>query len=505
MFKKVLIANRGEIAVRIIRACQERGIKAAAVFSDADRTALHVRYADEAYPIGPAPALSSYLNPDAILDAARKAGADALHPGYGFLSENADFAEAVIDAGLVWIGPSPEAMRLMGDKLTARKVMMAAGVPVVPGREVGLTDDEALMAAEELGYPLLIKASAGGGGKGMRRVESPQELKRALQFARREAASAFGNDTVYLERIIPRSRHIEIQILADHFGNYIHLGERECSIQRRNQKLIEESPSVAVSPALREQMGEIAIQAARAVGYTNAGTVEFLLDRDGRFYFLEMNTRLQVEHAVTELVTGVDIVKEQLTIAGGRRLHLRQEDVQVLGHAIECRINAEDPFNNFLPVAGTITSLIEPTGPGVRLESGIYAGAEVTPYYDSLLAKLLVWGENRAEAILRMRRALEELRISGIHTTVPFHQRIMDSARFQTGQFDTAFVEGPDGLSLTSAEDHPEEMKIAAIAAALAQNERLQQALMLGSVHQRAGRRGSNWRRAGWHYPQRGW
>lgn len=504
MFKKVLIANRGEIAVRVIRACQERGIKTAAVYSDVDRTVLHVRYADEAYHIGPAPANESYLNGKAIIAVALRAGADAIHPGYGFLSENADFAQMVMDAGLTWIGPSPEAIRVMGDKIAARKLMMEIGVPVVPGVEVSFHEEEVIRAAESLGYPLLVKASAGGGGKGMRLVTSPRELLRSLAAARREAFSAFGDDTVYLEKVIPRARHIEMQVLADQHGNYIHLGERECSIQRRHQKLIEEAPSAAVTPELRQAMGEVALKAARAVGYTNAGTVEFLLDKDGRFYFLEMNTRLQVEHAVTELVTGIDIVKEQLTIAAGRRLRWRQEDVQIIGHAIECRITAEDPYNDFMPVAGRITSLIEPTGPGVRLESGIYTGCEVTPYYDPLIAKLVVWGENRAEAILRMRRALEELRIGGIHTSVPFHQRVMDSARFQTGQFDTSFVEGPDGFCLT-CEVQPELVRIAAIAAALVEKERSEQALMLGQAHQRAAGNHSAWKQAAWRYFPRSW
>ena len=491
MFKKVLIANRGEIAVRIIRACQERGIRTVAVYSDADRAALHVRYADEAYRIGPPPARESYLNVPAILIAARASGADAIHPGYGFLSENAHFAQAVIDAGIGWVGPSPAAIRAMGDKVMARRLMRESGVPVVPGMELGASDREALAAAEQIGYPILIKASAGGGGKGMRLVQEPAELLAALAGARREAHSAFDNGLVYIERAIPRPRHIEVQILADHSGNCIHLGERECSIQRRHQKLIEEAPCVAVTPELRAQMGEIAIRAARAVGYSNAGTVEFLLDQSGNFYFLEMNTRLQVEHAVTEIVTGVDIVKEQLAIASGRRLRWTQADIQIKGHAIECRINAEDPYRDFLPAAGTITSLI-------------YAGLEITPYYDPLLAKLVVWGETRAEAILRMRRALEELRIGGIHTTVPFHQQVMDSARFQTGLIDTSFAEGPSGFR-PSAGPQPDLARIAAIAATLIENERGQQAITLGT--HRTGRRdyGSAWKHAGAGAPWRSW
>jgi acetyl-CoA carboxylase, biotin carboxylase subunit len=496
MFKKVLVANRGEVAVRVLRACQERGLRTVAVYSEADRAALHVRYANEAYLIGPAPARDSYLNIHAIITAAKAADADAIHPGYGFLSENADFAEAVSEAGLAWIGPPASAIRAMGDKVAARRTMIAAGVPVVPGTDTGLTDEEAVRAAQQIGYPVLVKASAGGGGKGMRQVEEPGELLRALAAARREALNAFGDDTIYLEKLILRARHIEVQILADQHHNCIYLGERECSIQRRHQKLIEEAPSVAVTPALRAEMGTIAVKAAQAVGYTNAGTIEFLLDRSGNFYFLEMNTRLQVEHPVTELVTGVDIVKEQIAIAAGRKLRWAQTDIKIKGHAIECRINAEDPYNNFLPGAGRITSLTEPTGPGVRLESGIYAGFELTPYYDSLLAKLLVWGETRAEAILRMRRALEEFRIGGIHTTIPFHQQVMDNTRFQGGTFDTSFVDGPDGFRL-SATPSRELARIAAIAATLVEHERSQQAVILGTPCDEAGLHISPWKESG--------
>jgi acetyl-CoA carboxylase biotin carboxylase subunit len=496
MFKKVLVANRGEIAVRIFRACGERGLCTVAVYSDADRPALHVRYADEAYRIGPAPARESYLNVDAIIEAAKAAEADAIHPGYGFLSENADFAQAVIDAGLIWIGPPPDAIRAMGDKVRARQAMIAAGVPVVPGTEIGISDHEAMLAANGLGFPVLIKASAGGGGRGMRVVNTPAELPAALDSARREAQNAFGNDTVYLEKLILNARHVEIQILADQHGSCIYLGERECSIQRRHQKLIEEAPSVAVDPELRAEMGAIAVRAAQAVNYSNAGTIEYLLDRTGHFYFLEMNTRLQVEHPVTELVTGVDIVKEQLAIGAGRKLRYRQEDINIKGHAIECRITAEDPYNGFLPQAGRITGLIEPTGPGVRLESGIYAGFEVTPYYDSLLAKLVAHGETRAEAILRMRRALEELRIGGIHTTIPFHEQVMDSTRFQGGQFDTGFIDGPNGFRIT---ERPSRnlARVAAIAAAMVEHERTLQAVVLNAPCEQGGQGPSAWRQAG--------
>jgi len=504
MFKKILIANRGEIAVRVIRACQERGVEAVAVYSDADRAALHVRFADEAYRIGPPAARESYLRIPALIEAAQRSGAEAVHPGYGFLSENAEFAQACIDAGIAWVGPSPAAIEAMGDKVKARRTMIEAGVPVAPGSDTvlgcgtgsDLSDGDARCAAEEIGYPVLVKASAGGGGKGMRQVDAPEDLPRNLEAARREAKNAFGDDRVYIEKLITRARHVEIQVLADLHGNCVHLGERECSIQRRHQKLIEEAPSVAVTPELRDRMGAVAVRAARAVGYSNAGTVEFLLDRAGDFYFLEMNTRLQVEHPVTELVTGIDIVKEQLALAGGRKLRWAQEEITFKGHAIECRISAENPYNNFLPEAGRITSLIEPTGPGVRLESGIYAGWEVSLYYDPLLAKLVVWGETRPEAILRMRRALDEYRVGGIHTTIPFHQQVMDSTRFQWGQFDTAFVDGPDGFRMAAVASR-DLAQVAAVAAALAQHEKEQQAVIFGSACDEGGVPMSPWKIAG--------
>jgi len=503
MFKKVLVANRGEIAVRILRACEERGVQTVAIYSDADRTAFHVRYANEAYHIGPSPARESYLNIPAITAVAKQSGAEAVHPGYGFLSENAEFAQAVLDSGLAWVGPSPDAIRAMGAKIAARRTMISAGVPVVPGSDTGSFRDVAypsdsvlLSAADEIGYPVLVKAAAGGGGKGMRLVGEPAQLPRSLAAARREAQSAFGDDAVYLEKVISRARHVEIQVLADQFGNTIHLGERECSIQRRHQKLIEEAPSVAVTPELRAEMGVVAVRAARAVDYCNAGTVEFLLDRSGAFYFLEMNTRLQVEHPITEFVTGIDIVKEQFSIASGRKLRLKQEDVQIKGHAIECRINAENPYNNFLPEAGRITYLTEPTGPGVRLESGIYAGFEVSLFYDPLLAKLVVWGETRAEAILRMRRALEEYQIGGIHTTIPFHQQVMDLTRFQGGQFDTSFVDGPDGFRLADSPSR-DLAKVAAIAAALLEHEKGQQAVILGTAEGGSQETISPWKQSG--------
>ena len=480
MFKKVLVANRGEIAVRIIRGCHERGLQTVAVYSEADRTALHVRYADEAYLIGPPPARESYLRIDRILDVAKRSGAEAVHPGYGFLAEREGFAQAVIDAGLIWIGPPPHAIRDMGDKVIARRTVQAAGVPVVPGTsaEQSLSDEDLIAASEKIGYPLLVKAAAGGGGKGMRTVRSADQLVDALAAARREAKGAFGDDRVYLERLVENARHIEFQILGDEHGNVIHLGERECSIQRRHQKLIEESPSPALNEQLRERMGSMAVAAAKSVGYTNAGTVEFLLDSKGRFYFLEMNTRLQVEHPVTELVSGVDIVKEQLRIADGRKLRYDQDEIQLKGWALECRITSEDPFNNFLPSTGKITAVTEPTGPGVRVESAVYEGYEVSLFYDPMIAKLICWGETRAEAILRMRRALAEYRIVGVSTSIPFHQEILDSTNFIAGHFDTQFLEKTFTMPAAAQRRH---QKTAAIVATLLAHQRRQSALSMNN------------------------
>ncbi len=494
MFNKVLIANRGEIAVRIIRACRELGLQTVAVYSDADRQALHVRYADEAYRLGPAPSRDSYLRADKIIDIARKSGAGAIHPGYGFLAERADFAKACQEAGVVFVGPNPSSIAAMGDKAVARATVTRAGVQVVPGTEGegSLRDEELLAMAPSIGFPLLIKATAGGGGKGMREVGNIEDMPALLNAARREAESSFGDGNVYLEKLVEGARHIEIQILADGQDNVIHLGERECSIQRRHQKLLEESPSpfIGEDEELRQKIGAVAVRAAQAVNYVNAGTIEFLVDKDKNFYFLEMNTRLQVEHPVTELVTGVDIVKEQMRIARGRSLRHKQEDIHQNGWAIECRINAEDPYNNFVPSTGRITHTLLPTGPGVRVDTGVYIGFEVSPYYDSLISKLIVWGETRGEAILRMRRALEEYKILGVHNNIPFHQRLMDSHRFMGGQYDTRFVE--DRFSIEEADEWVESRPdIAAILATLVAH---QQAERAAHVIQRNERDTSNWK-----------
>ncbi len=495
MFKKVLIANRGEIAVRIIRACRELGIDTVAVYSDADRSALHVRYADEAYLLGPAPSRESYLRADKIIDIARQCGADAVHPGYGFLAERDDFAAACVDAGIAFIGPKPSSIAAMGDKAEARATVIKAGVPVVPGTEdVGnMTDEELLRKAPTVGFPLLIKATAGGGGKGMREVKSLDEMPTLIQSARREAESAFGDGNVYLEKLIEGARHIEFQIMADTQGNVIHLGERECSLQRRHQKLLEEAPSMALNDELREQMGSVAVKAAQAVDYVNAGTIEFLLDKDNNFFFLEMNTRLQVEHPVTEMVTGIDIVKEQIRIARGRTLSYKQAEVRFSGHAIECRINAEDPYNNFMPSTGRITHSLLPTGPGVRVDTGIYPGFEITPFYDPMIAKLIVWGETRAQAILRMRRALEEYRVVGVRTNIPFHQMLMDSHRFMGGQYDTRFVE--ERFSMEEAgETRESDHEIAAILATLVAHRETERS---ANIVNRNERDTSNWKWVG--------
>lgn len=495
MFKKILVANRGEIAVRILRACRELGVESVAVFSEADRQSLHVRYADEAYLLGPAPARDSYLRADKIIAIAKACGADAIHPGYGFLAEREDFAQACEEAGITFIGPRPSAIAAMGDKAVARATVTKAGVPIVPGTEGegNLSDEELLHLAPKIGFPLLIKATAGGGGKGMRVVNNLEEMPVLLQSARREAEAAFGDGNVYLEKLIEGARHVEFQILADQHGNVIHLGERECSLQRRHQKLVEESPSPIMDDDLRRRMGEVAVKAAQAVRYVNAGTIEFLLDKDRNFYFLEMNTRLQVEHPITEMVTGVDIVMEQIRIARGRQLIYTQNDIQFKGSAIECRINAEDPHNDFIPSTGKIVHITTPTGPGVRIDTGVYPGFEVTPYYDPLIAKLIVWGETRGQAILRMRRALEEFRIVGVRTNIPFHQTLMDSHRFMGGQYDTRFVE--ERFSMQNIEnDKVSQPEIAALVATLITHRQIERT---AQIVQRNERDTSNWKWVG--------
>lgn len=443
MLKKVLIANRGEIAVRIIRACHEMGIQTVAVYSEADREALHAQLATEAICIGPARANESYLNMTSILSAAVVSGAQAIHPGFGFLSENSLFATMCAEMNIKFIGPTPETIDLMGNKSNARQAMIDAGVPVIPGSEGNLSSaDDALAMAEELGYPVILKAAAGGGGKGMRRVFSQQEMLSLFQQAKAEAKAAFGDDRMYLEKIISPARHVEIQILADEHGNVIHLGERDCSLQRNHQKVLEESPSTFISDETRQKMGEVAVRAAEHVGYVNAGTIEFLVDQEERFYFMEMNTRIQVEHPVTEMATGIDIVKEQLRIAGGEPLRIRQEDVQLSGHTIECRINAENPADNFRPSSGHIDYLFLPSGGnGLRVESAMYGGYSIPPFYDSMVAKIVTKGENREEAIAKMKRALHELVISGIETNQEFQEAILEDEGFVTGQFDTDYLQ----------------------------------------------------------------
>jgi acetyl-CoA carboxylase biotin carboxylase subunit len=469
MFRKVLIANRGEIAVRIVRCCHEMGISPVAVYSDADRVALHVRMADQAVHIGPAPSRESYLAIDKLIDAARKTGAEAIHPGYGFLSENADFAEAVERAGLVLIGPPSSAMRVMGSKPAARRIAAQSGAPVVPGTTTPLASvEEALTICDEVGFPVMLKAAAGGGGKGMRIVRSSDELAGAYYLAGSEAESSFNDRSLYVEKYIDRPRHIEIQLVADRFGNFVYLGERECSVQRRHQKVLEECPSPVVDAAMRQRMGEVAVAIARSAGYVNAGTIEFLVDQDKNFYFLEMNTRLQVEHPVTEMVTGRDLVREQISIAAGEPLSFSQSDVTMRGAAIECRVYAEDPANNFVPSPGRITRLRVPQGPGVRDDSGIYEGWEVPVYYDPLLAKLCVWAESRNEAIQRMTRALDEYAVFGIRTSLSFFRELVRDEEFQRGETDTGFIERFfERKSSRAGEGSHKLVEIAAIAAVL--------------------------------------
>jgi acetyl-CoA carboxylase biotin carboxylase subunit len=470
MLKKVLIANRGEIALRVIRGCRDLGIQTVAVFSEADRKSLHVRYADEAYYIGPAPAKDSYLRIDKIIEVAKKSGADAIHPGYGFLSERADFADACVEAGLVFVGPPASAIRTLGDKVHAKQLARAAGVPLVPGTDAEATSvEEVREIADKIGYPVLIKAAAGGGGKGMRVVRSADDIEAAFGAATREAISSFGYGGVYIEKLLENVKHVEIQLLADTHGNVIYLGERECSLQRRHQKMLEEAPSLRLTEDLRQRMGEVAVAAARKANYVNAGTIEFLVTQDGNFYFMEMNTRLQVEHPVTELITGIDIVTEQLRIAAGLPLSYTQEDVKLKGWAIECRITAEDPFNNFLPSIGVVERTIAPSGPGIRLDSAVYDGHEISLFYDPMVAKLISYGKDRTEAIERMQRALQEYRLFGLKTTIPFHQQVLGSESFLSGNFYTNSLEVDPTLK-PSGDHLPDKTELAAIAAVLVEH-----------------------------------
>jgi acetyl-CoA carboxylase, biotin carboxylase subunit len=466
MIKKVLIANRGEIAVRIIRTCREMGIRTVAVFSDADRTALHVRYADEAYHIGPSPSNESYLKMDKIIEVARNSKSDAIHPGYGFLSENAEFSRKVTEAGIIFIGPSPEAITSMGDKITARSMMMNTGVPVVPGTPDKISDEkEALEIIQKIGLPVMIKASAGGGGKGMRLIHHNDDIVASLRAAKSEAMAAFNDDSVYIEKYISSPHHIEFQILADSFGNTIHLCERECSVQRRHQKIVEETPSPIMTPELREEMGEKAVAAAKSVNYLGAGTIEFLVDDDLNFYFLEMNTRLQVEHPITERVIGIDLVKEQIKIASGEKLSFRQEDIRQHGHAIECRIYAEDADNNFMPSPGLVKKITEPQGFGVRTDGYVYEGYEIPLYYDPMISKLITWGIDRKEAIGRMRRSLTEYAIMGVKTSINFLKRIMETPDFVKGKYNTHFIENNQDFLFEPCEEPHFFEDLAAIAA----------------------------------------
>jgi acetyl-CoA carboxylase biotin carboxylase subunit len=495
MIKKVLVANRGEIAIRIMRSCREMGIPTVAVFSDADRSSMHVRYADEAWNIGPPPSIESYLNIDRIIEAAKKSKADAIHPGYGFLSENAEFSARCKAEGIEFIGPNPEAIRQMGDKITARKTMIAAGVPVVPGTVDKITDfAEAQKTIREIGLPVMIKASAGGGGKGMRLVKKEEEIESALRGARSEAKSAFGDDAVYIEKYIESPHHIEFQILADKHGNTVHLFERECSVQRRHQKVIEETPSPLLNPAIRAEMGAHAVAAAKAANYHGAGTIEFIVDDNLNYYFLEMNTRLQVEHPITERVVGVDLVKEMVNIANGLPLPFKQEDLKQNGHAIECRIYAEDPDKNFMPSPGTIRHITEPLGLGVRHDGYVYEGYTIPIYYDPMISKLIVWAQNRDEAINRMSRALEEYKITGVKTSIPFLARIMEAPVFQSGKYNTHFIEENKEFLFAAHDCDGICEDMALIAAYLEHTEKLKQIETHGQVYKSSSR---------WKDPQR--
>ncbi|MCH7698948.1 MAG: acetyl-CoA carboxylase biotin carboxylase subunit [Chloroflexi bacterium] len=490
MIKKVLVANRGEIALRIMRTCREMGIGTVAVYSDVDRYALHVRYADEAYLLGPGPPLESYLNIPKVMQALKESKADAVHPGYGFLGENADFADAVKKARKKFIGPSGKAMRLLGDKVSARRLMLKAGVPVVPGTEGEVEAKEAARVAKEIGFPVMVKAAAGGGGKGIRLVQEASELENALRVAASEAEASFGHGAVFVEKYLSPVRHIEVQVIADSKGNAVALGERECSIQRRHQKLLEETPSIAIDEELRQRLWTAAVAAAKASKYENAGTVEFLVDEDKNFYFLEVNTRLQVEHPITELCIGRDIVADQIRIASGEELSFSQEDIKPQGHAIECRIAAEDPHNNFLPSLGRIDWVEEPSGPGVRVDSSIFSGGEVSYHYDPLLAKLITWGPNRNVAIRRMLRALGEYVVVGIQTNVPFHQQLLADERFVRGEFHTSWLE--EEFEMAEAEGHPDKKTALLVAAILTHLKKRRPPVSSTTTGP-----GNNWRSAG--------
>jgi acetyl-CoA carboxylase, biotin carboxylase subunit len=494
--KKVLIANRGEIAVRIIRSCREMGIHTIAVFSDADRSAMHVRYAGEAYYIGPSPSSESYLNIDKIIEVAKLSRADAIHPGYGFLSENASFSRRCREEGIKFIGPSPEAIEGMGDKITARKTMIAAGVPVVPGTTDKVTDEaDALKAIAEIGLPVMIKASAGGGGKGMRLVKEESQILSSLRGARSEAKTAFGDDSVYIEKYIQSPHHIEFQVLADQYGNTVHLFERECSVQRRHQKVVEETPSPIMNPEVRAKMGEYAVAAAKAVNYEGAGTIEFIMDDTLNFYFLEMNTRLQVEHPITERVVGVDLVKEQIRVAEGHPLPFKQEELRQTGHAIECRIYAEDTDNNFMPNPGTISHITEPLGLGVRCDGYVYTGYTIPIYYDPMISKLIVWAKTREEAIQRMRRALYEYKITGVKTSIKFLERIMESEDFRLGRYNTHFIEKNLKFLLAETECDLYCEDLALIATFIDYTEKLEKVML--TIDKATVRHGSDWKQYG--------
>ena len=462
MIRKVLIANRGEIAVRVMRSCREMGITSVAVYSEADGSAMHVRYADEAYFIGPAPSSESYLNIDKIIEVAKKCKADAIHPGYGFLSENADFSDRCKKEGIIFIGPSGDSIRTMGDKITARKTMIEAGVPVVPGTTEPILDEEkAIQTILEIGLPVMVKATAGGGGKGMRLVNEEKEIVNAIRAARSEAATAFGNDAVYIEKYIQSPHHIEFQVLADNHGDIVHLFERECSVQRRHQKVVEETPSPLITPKYREEIGRFAVAAAKAANYSGAGTIEFIVDDDLNYYFLEMNTRLQVEHPITERVVGIDLVKQMIHIADDMPLPFKQEDLHQDGHAIECRIYAEDPDNNFMPSPGVIEHITEPKGLGVRCDGYVYEGYEIPLYYDPMISKLIVWAKTREEAIAKMKRALYEYKITGVKTSIRFLERIMNTPDFQEGKYNTHFIQKNEDFLMATQEKNPKIEDIA--------------------------------------------